>query len=147
MPSLKRLMLPICYMAGIFVLSSIPDTGRPDSGLAWVSPSLQNLLHIPLYGGLAGCWYWALERWSGRGGVRLLTAFALTLGYGVLDELHQLTVPGRFGSLTDLALNALGAALILAWLARTRLQHGHPTNSQTRCLSSSSSRRKPESRE
>ena len=123
MPSLNRVMLPICYMAGIFVLSSIPDTGRPDSGLAWVSPSLQNLLDIPLYGGLAGCWYWALESLSERGGVRLFTAFAFTLGYGVLDELHQLTVPGRFGSLTDLVLNALGALLVLAWLARIEMRH------------------------
>ena len=124
MPSLRRvrLMLPICYMTGIFVLSSTPDTGQPTSSieavLAWVSPNVQNLLHIPLYGGLAGCWHWALEPWIGRRGVRLVTAFALTLGYGVLDELHQLTVPGRFGSLTDMALNALGTVLVLTWITK-----------------------------
>ena len=101
MPSLTRLTLPLCYMAGIFVLSSIPDTAQPASSLeavlAWVSPNVQNLLHIPLYGGLAGCWYWALEPWIERQGVRAVSAFSVTLGYGVLDELHQLTVPGRFG--------------------------------------------------
>lgn len=49
---------------------------------------------------------------------RLGVALALTLAWAVLDELHQTTVPGRFGSLTDMLLNALGAVLALAWTVR-----------------------------
>jgi VanZ family protein len=41
-------------------------------------------------------------------------ALVLTLGCGILDEFHQATIPGRYGSLTDIALNILGALLVIA---------------------------------
>jgi VanZ family protein len=113
-------------MAAIFALSSIPDTATPETGLEralqWVSPGVQNLLHIPLFGGLAWCWHWGLQAWVKQESWRLGAALALTLTYAVLDEVHQLSVPGRFGSLTDVALNALGAVLTLALVAAR--QHG-----------------------
>jgi hypothetical protein len=108
-------------MLGIFVLSSIPDTGRietqADKIFHWVSPELQNLLHIPLFGGLAGCWYWALKPWIHGVNRKVITAFILTMIYSFFDEYHQLSVPGRFGSFTDLGLNAIGSILILAIIA------------------------------
>lgn len=116
-----RLLLPLTYMLGIFVLSSIPDTGRIESQLDalfhWLNPTLQNLLHIPLYGGLAGCWFWAMGAWRSKFWQRSGWAFALTLTYGFLDETYQLTVPGRFGSLSDLALDAIGAILVMVVIA------------------------------
>jgi len=108
-------------MLGIFALSSIPDTGRIESQIDkifhWVSPELQNLLHIPLFGGLAGCWYWALKPWVNNTNSRIITAFIFTMIYSFYDEYHQLSVPGRFGSFTDLGLNAIGSILVLAMIA------------------------------
>jgi VanZ family protein len=46
-------------------------------------------------------------------------SFLFAAGYGVIDEIHQLQVPGRYASLTDIALNALGALLVL-WLLNRR---------------------------
>ena len=120
--SLKlRILLPLTYMLGIYALSSIPDTGRietqVDKIFHWVSPELQNLLHIPLFGGLAGCWYWALKPWIHGVNRKVITAFILTMIYSFFDEYHQLSVPGRFGSFTDLGLNAIGSILILAMIA------------------------------
>ncbi|MBK8992690.1 MAG: VanZ family protein [Gammaproteobacteria bacterium] len=116
-----RLLLPLAYMTAIFALSSIPDTETPanalESALRWASPELQNLLHIPLFGGLAWCWHWGLRSWMKQEQWRLGAALALTLAYAVLDEIHQLYVPGRFGSLTDVVLNAVGAVLALAVIA------------------------------
>lgn len=113
-----RLLLPLVYMAAIFALSSIPDTAAPETGLErvlqWASPELQNLLHIPLFGGLAWCWHWGLRSWVKQEPRRVGVALALTLAYSALDEIHQLGVPGRFGSLTDMVLNAVGAVLALA---------------------------------
>ena len=116
-----RPLIPIAYTAAIFALSSIPDTATPETGLEralqWMSPDLQNLLHIPLFGGLAWCWHWGLQAWVKQESWRLGAALGLTLAYSVLDEVHQLGVPGRFGSLTDVALNAVGAALALTVIA------------------------------
>ena len=116
-----RIFLPLTYMLGIYVLSSIPNMGsvetQVDSIFQWVSPELQNLLHIPLYGGLAGCWYWALKPWVYGVNRKIITAFILTMIYSFFDEYHQLSVPGRFGSFTDLGLNAIGSILILALIA------------------------------
>jgi len=122
MNSNLRLLLPLAYTAAIFALSSIPDTETPanalESALRWASPELQNLLHIPLFGGLAWCWDWGLRGWIRADRRRSAVALALTLAWSVLDELHQTTVPGRFGSLTDVLLNATGAVLALAWTVR-----------------------------
>ena len=58
------------------------------------------------------------ERW------RFGAALAVTLIYAVLDEIHQLGVPGRFGSLTDVALNAVGAVLVLTVMAARQRGRG-----------------------
>ena len=120
MPAKLRIFIPLAYMLGIFALSSIPDTGRTefqvDKIFHWVSPELQNLLHIPLFGGLAGCWYWALKPWVSSVNNKIVTAFIITTIYSFTDEYHQLSVPGRFGSFTDLGLNAIGSILILAMI-------------------------------
>ena len=47
--------------------------------------------------------------------LRRPAAIVLAAAYGVLDEVHQYFVPGRFLSLTDLAMNLLGALLGGAW--------------------------------
>lgn len=43
-----------------------------------------------------------------------LVAALVAIGYSVTDELHQLSVQGRFGSVHDVAIDAAGVAL--AWL-------------------------------
>ncbi len=106
--------LPLAYMVGIFWLSSIPGEPSPQKPdmfvvFAWVPPALQNLLHIPLFGGLAWLWRWALEAWTTRA-VGIIAGL-LTAGYAVVDELHQALVPGRYSSLSDMSLNIIGAAI------------------------------------
>ena len=114
-------------MAGLFLLSSIPDTDSPSSllqqAILWVPATWQNLLHIPLYGGLALSWAWSLETTPLNRQFILLLTLGLTVGWGILDELHQATVPGRYGSLTDMGLNILGA--LLATYLMSRLWHAN----------------------
>ena len=121
MPTKLRILIPLAYMQGIFALSSIPDTGRVETQaeriFLWITPEFQNFLHIPLFGGLAGCWYWALKPWVIGTNNKIALAFIFTTIYSFIDEYHQLSVPGRFGSFTDLGLNAIGAILILAMIA------------------------------
>jgi len=104
---------PLLLMGLIFVLSSIP--GQVEDGVLGMftklDPQWQNLLHIPLFGGLQFLWLRAFGRIGQVGGKAWLVCLGITLGYGVLDELHQLFVPGRYASLLDMLLNALGAVL------------------------------------
>lgn len=105
---------PLLYTAGIFWLSSIPDQGAANdtlNPLAWISPDVQNFLHLPAYGGLAFLWFWALRHWVAESGYKYLLALILTLGYGLLDEWHQTFVPGRHGSLTDVSFDVIGAVV------------------------------------
>ncbi len=118
-----RLLLPLAYMAGIFLLSSIPDVGTPEtmaeSLLQWTTPELQNLLHVPLFGGLAAAWHWALHSVARSRRIMLLLAFLITTAYAFLDEWHQLHIPGRYGSWTDVMLNLIGIIAAL-WIMDTK---------------------------
>lgn len=116
--------LPPVYMGGLYFLSSIPGEPTQEGPavyhvFVWVSPALQNLLHVPVYGVLAWLWIRSLRAWIRWPVARVLMGLFMTLGYGVLDEWHQLAVPGRYASLTDALLNGLGAAAG-AWLATRR---------------------------
>lgn len=106
--------LALAYMALIFALSSVPGIPLPeDDGGLYVAlpPTLQNLLHIPLFAGLAGLWQRALWKPVPRPRYRDLLAILITVGYGILDEWHQSFVPGRTSSLSDLGLDTVGAVI------------------------------------
>lgn len=99
----------------IFLLSSVPgDISADEPGVflvfVWLSPDLQNLLHIPLFGGLAWFWCGALRQFAVPSRLVLLLAFAIAVLYGALDEIHQSFIPGRMANLMDVALNTIGAA-------------------------------------
>jgi VanZ family protein len=56
----------------------------------------------------------------------LLWAFALSVGWGALDELHQAFVPARSPDLLDLAADVVGALLGVACYGRFwRRRHAH----------------------
>lgn len=120
MQNFSRYLLPLSYMAVLFCVSSIPgQVMEVTPGLRLITPNLQNLLHVPVYGGLALSWWWALEPQVHAVRSRLIAAFVLTVLYGLVDEIWQLYIPGRYGSITDLALDAFGAIVAL-WAVALR---------------------------
>ena len=100
-----RVLVMLAYMAGMYAFSAIP--GRSLAGLGW-SYVFFDFLHVPLYAGLAVVTLAALE---GPPLVRIGAALAICLGFGFLDEFHQIYVPGRVFSWSDLGNDALGALL------------------------------------
>jgi len=73
-----------------------------------------NFVHYPLFGGLAVCLAESLR----QGSPALLRGVGLVVtAYGIVDELHQGTVPGRTMAPGDVAMDALGAVgfLVLWW--------------------------------
>ena len=115
-----RLLVTLAFMGALFAASAVP--GRPqagDSAFVWLIASiptlLQKILHICVYATLTMLWAWTLESLQSNL-VRLILAITLAVGFGALTEWYQTTVPGRFGTIFDVMLNAVGAltGLILA---------------------------------
>ena len=117
---------PLLLMAVIFILSSIPGKLDDDHALRFLTefnPQLQNLLHIPMFGLLQWLWLRAFAQVGKSGGGRVLACIGITTAYGLFDEFHQLFVPGRYASLTDILLNLVGVAmgtLAFRWLSPPR---------------------------
>jgi hypothetical protein len=119
-----NLLLTLGYMAGIYWLSSIPGEADPESQLLsgiilWTPPAMQNLAHMLLFGVLAWLWYRSLNAWIDNGRLLSSSAFLLATGFGMMDEWHQLYVPGRYASVTDIALNTLGAGFAVWLISRS----------------------------
>jgi len=103
-------LFPVLYMIIIFAFSSIPDYGRENTPKIFylLSPNLQNLLHIPEFGLLAYLWMQALDKNKGSLLKARVWTASISISYGILDELHQLFIPGRYASFGDILFDILG---------------------------------------
>jgi VanZ family protein len=81
----------------IFTLSSIPDLG---TGLGTWDLVLRKAAHAAEFAVLGFLLLRAVRR--------ELPAIAVGIAYAASDELHQQFVPGRQGSVLDLAIDAVG---------------------------------------
>jgi hypothetical protein len=94
-------------MGFIFILSSGPrswDIGMPDMSDKWG--------HMVAYGILGVLIVWAVGRsWGCGAGPAAMCAFLGATAYGVANEIHQMSVPGRHATVPDALANAIGAAL------------------------------------
>ena len=94
----------------IFISSSIPmdkDAAAPKFIIS-LDPTLQNLLHIPVFGLLAFLWLKSFAKHSILASTKVIITLIVTILFGCLDEFHQTFVSGRYGSLTDILLNIVG---------------------------------------
>ena len=113
LPIAARLLVTLLLVAAIVTLSIVPGRHQPgDSAFVWlvsVTPTLlQKFLHIVAYATLALLWMWTLERISSVP-LRFALVLSITVTMGIALEWYQTSVPGRFGTLTDVLLNALGS--------------------------------------
>jgi VanZ family protein len=99
-----RLWAPVVLWAAvIFAFSSVPDLG---TGLGTWDLVLRKLAHAAEFAVLGALLLRALvvER----------AALVLGIAYAASDELHQVFVPGRRGSVFDVLIDAVGVALGVA---------------------------------
>jgi len=115
LPAYARLLITLAAVGVIVGLSVTPgDDPSADGVFVWLvvvtPPTLQKIMHMVAYAGLAILWMWTFETFPSR---RLGIALSLTItvAIGAILEWYQTMVPGRFGSLMDIVLDALGALL------------------------------------
>ena len=103
MSLLQRISL-LAALALVTQLLLLPEPSFVPSITAVIT---DKVLHAAVFGALAAM-LWVLA-----GGRAALAVFGLAVGIGVLDEMHQLFVPGREADLKDLLADAAGAAVAL----------------------------------
>lgn len=108
---LKHQLPAILWAALVFIGSSIPGRALPPLGiLSW-----DKLLHACEFGIFALLLVKAYGSWLAvaRRNTVLLAAFT-GIVWALLDELHQLFVPGRDGNIYDFLADAVGVVAVLA---------------------------------
>ncbi len=92
---LVAMVLTVCWFA--FAPVQFDDRELP----------LDKARHLVAFGALA----WVAAQGFGRGRPALAAIAAALLGYGVFIELVQSAIPGRHGSVADVAADALGIVI------------------------------------
>ncbi len=76
---------------------------------------VDKVVHTLAFGGLAvlalAVSHTSMSRWGPR--AHALFAWLFTSTFGVIDEFHQRTVPGRAFELLDMVADALGATIVV----------------------------------
>ena len=96
----------IALMVAITIASSRPGHALPDMSFRFAD----KLVHAAAFAVLGGLWAWAL----GVKRAALLVSIAICVAFGIADELHQSTVPGRFPDVFDGIADTVGAVLGVA---------------------------------
>ena len=122
-------IVTLLFLVLISILSLTPGDPKPDDNafvwfIAGVPSLLQNAMHVLCYALLAVLLSRSLPHSKSVRSHRF-SVFCMAVGVGVVLEVSQLLVPGRFASLSDALLNALGVilgltAMVLAARASAR---------------------------
>ena len=97
------LLPPLLYMLAIFGLSSVPgvipeDAPAPYQIFNWAPPQVQNLLHIPVYAGLA---FYGAGRWRRCCGRRRRPSWPWWSRSVMISRYAQLPASAAAGSASD----------------------------------------------
>ena len=105
------------WMGVIFGVSSIPSLASPlESFYDFIA---RKLAHMAEYGVLTVLLFRAVRIHTSNAHALLIAAVVAVL-YALSDEWHQTFVPGREGSLRDVAVDALGVVGMSLWLIRSK---------------------------
>jgi VanZ family protein len=121
--ALGRWMAVVLWMGGIFALSGVPSLEVPPSSAYGVyDHPLRKLAHVVEYAGLTILLSRAFRLHVPRPSQAWMLAGLVAGLYAVSDEWHQTWVPGRAGTVRDVATDSLGimGALALASLPRVK---------------------------
>ena len=111
-PSKPKIAFTIGYMSLILATSLVPGFEISDSeSISIARQVIQNLLHIPIFAILSILFLqiarnYDIGRWKAGS-----LAFVFCGIFGLLNEIIQIFIPGRFGGLMDIGLNSIGALI------------------------------------
>jgi VanZ family protein len=108
---IKYLIPAILLTFGIFYVSSMPSNKFQENGFS-TGEMLSNLAHSPAFLSLTLLWLFSI--WE-RGETLVRTWPVILImslvAFGTLIEIHQISIPGRTGSMLDVTSNIAGIIL------------------------------------
>ena len=116
-----RIAITLCFLALLVVVSIVPGVERSERSILIhlyikTPRELQKAMHVCLYAVLTVLLLWVLN--PVRPSIlRYAIAFLGAVAFGAVMQWWQTRVPGRYGTLQDVALDASGATLAVACLA------------------------------
>jgi VanZ like family len=110
----------------ITYLSHIPSSSSASTknlvgGDDFLNAAFRFCAHLGVFGVLGALFYAALRRGFTFARLTFFLALCLVCCAGILDEVHQYYVPGRFARVQDVVTDTIGGALaitILIWLRK-----------------------------
>lgn len=110
------LAITIIYAGFIFALSSTSKPPGSEEGKQMI-PYFHYAAHMALYFGFAYLVYNTLGRYPNKLGLDInIATIIISVSYGISDEVHQISVPGRYFSVSDIFFDFLGCILLLAFM-------------------------------
>lgn len=127
-PNPRKITLLILYSLLILAGSFIPMDGSSKTFAIFMDlkPTIQNLLHIPIFALLSILLLQVLDGFGIQNRKKIIISMSALFVFGILNELLQILVPGRYPGIMDIALNILGALLGI-WIF-FHLVHKHQSN-------------------
>jgi len=113
-----NVLLPILYMLVIFLFSANIHHRHPISKSLLSNHGLNNLLHIPAYGGLTLLWFWVIHKKLRSRTISIFYAASIAFIYGVFEEIHQSFILGRSADVLDIILNIIGITLAVLFVRK-----------------------------
>ena len=124
-----KIFVLLIYILLLLASSAIP-MDRDIQGLQFIidlKPTIQNLLHIPAYTLLSILFLQIFQNYKIDGWRRNVLVLLGAGLIGILSEIIQIAVPGRYGGLMDIGLNFIGVIagiLIYSYVERNKAQSG-----------------------
>lgn len=123
LPRWLRDIVPlILWLALIFVLSS--RSTLVELGSDAEEKLFNKSAHMVVYAVLTWLWWRALSPSRQIAWPLLAAAFALTVLYGISDEIHQSFVPGRHARVADVLFDSAGGLAMILLLRRVYPRRG-----------------------
>ena len=112
-PSNTKIGLVLGYVLLLLGSSLIP-MDRDIQGLQFIidlKPTIQNMLHIPMYIVLSVLFLQILQNYQIEGWRAYIFVFLGAGFFGIINEIIQIVIPGRYGGMVDIGLNLVGAII------------------------------------
>jgi VanZ family protein len=124
-PSKLKILLTLVYMFLIMMSSLIPmhQGATRLRFLLDLNPAVQNLLHIPAFAVLSVLCLQVLSYSPMARIKKVVLVLGFSIVFGILNELVQMAVPGRYAGLLDIMLNCVGSALGIGLFMLSERRH------------------------